>query len=93
MIVNPLIEQGRQLGVQEGRQLGVQEGTIGAKQETLIDLMQLKFGVLPQAVVERVQSITEIEQLQTFLRRVITTNRLEEMGLGNGVVTVDSVET
>jgi uncharacterized phage protein gp47/JayE len=85
MIVNPLIEQ--------GRKLGVQEGAIGAKQETLIDLMQLKFGALPQAIVERVQSITEIEQLQTFLRRVITTNRLEEMGLGNGVVTQDSVET
>jgi hypothetical protein len=81
MIVNPLIEQGRQLGV------------IGAKQETLIDQMQLKFGVLPQAIVERVQSITEVDQLQTFLRRVITTDRLEEMGLGNGVVTVDSVET
>jgi hypothetical protein len=77
MIVNPLIERGR----------------INAKQETLIHQMQLKFGAVPQAIVERVQSITEATQLDTFLSRVITTNRLDEMRLGNGVVTGDSLDT
>ncbi|MBI1930149.1 hypothetical protein HYR99_38600 [Candidatus Poribacteria bacterium] len=72
MITNPLIERGRQ------------QGAITAKQETLIELMQLRFGTLPQLIIQRIQSIQEIEQLNTFLRRVITATRLEGMGIENG---------
>jgi len=79
MITNPLVEQGRQ----QGRQ----QGLIEAKQETLIEQMQLKFGMLPQPMIQNIQSIQEIDQLNTFLRRVITTSRLEEMGIKDGFVT------
>ena len=72
MITNPLIERGEQ------------RGAIRAKQETLMDLMQLRFGALPQPLIESIQSTQEIDQLDTFLRRVITTNRLEDMGIENG---------
>ena len=80
MIINPLIEQ----GIQQGLQQGHEEGAIEAKQETLLEQMQLKFGALPHPIIERVQSIQEIEPLNAFLRRVITTTRLEEMGIENG---------
>ena len=76
MITNPLIEQ----GIQQGRY----EGTLQAKQETLTDLMQLKFGALPPSIRERIQSMQAIDQLDTFLRRVLTANRLEQMGLTDG---------
>jgi hypothetical protein len=83
MITNPLIEQGRQQGIQ----LGEQQGTIRAKQEILIEQIQLKFGTLPQPMIQSIQSTQGIDQLNTFLRRVITTSRLEEMGIKDGFVT------
>jgi hypothetical protein len=46
--------------------------------------MQLKFGALPQPFIQRIHSIQEVAQLDTFLRRVITTIRLEEMGFEDG---------
>ncbi|MBI1922887.1 hypothetical protein HYR99_01415 [Candidatus Poribacteria bacterium] len=64
-----------------------QQGAIVAKQETLINQMQLKFGTLPQPMIQSIQSIQEIDQLNTFLRRVITTSRLEEMGIKDGFFT------
>ena len=72
---NPLVEQGRQ------------QGLIEAKQETLIEQMQLKFGILPEPMIQNIQSIQELDRLNTFLRRVITTSRLEEMGIEDGFVT------
>lgn len=72
MITNPLIEQGQQ------------QGAIEAKQEILIEQMQIRFGTLPQLIIQRIQSMQEIGQLDTFLRRVITTTRLEEMGILDG---------
>ena len=75
MITNPLVEQGRQ------------QGLIEAKQETLIEQMQLKFGMLPHPMIQNIQSIQELDRLNTFLRRVITTSRLEEMGIEDGFVT------
>jgi len=84
MITNPWIERGIQRGIQQGIQQGEQRGTIRAKQETLMDLMQLRFGPLPQSLMQRIQSIQEIDQLNVFLRRVITTTRLEEMGIQDG---------
>jgi transposase-like protein len=75
MITNPWIEQGQNIGA------------ISASQKILIDQMELKFGALPEPIVERIQSTNEIDELNTFLRRIITANRLEEMQISNGAGT------
>lgn len=80
-----LIEEGKQLGLTEGRELGLTEGKqLGlteGEQEALLELLRLKFGVLPPAVEERVRATKDVEQLKVWLRRVLTASSLAEMGL------------
>ncbi|MBI1929849.1 hypothetical protein HYR99_37060 [Candidatus Poribacteria bacterium] len=63
--------------IQEGREIGM----IETKQEVLITLLQTKFGQLPRNIVERIQSMSEIDRLNLLLNRFMTANRLEEMGI------------
>ena len=53
------------------------------KQETLLDLLQTKFGQLPTDISQHVSAIEQIEELDGLLRKIITANSLEDMGLNN----------
>ena len=67
--------------IQEGRELGYSEATMQAKQEVLMMQLQTKFGTLPSNTVQRIQSISEIDQLDFLLNRFVTANSLEEIGI------------
>ena len=69
MITNPLIEQGRQQGVQQG------------KQSILLQLLNAKFGTLSESVVQEIRAITSEKELDRFSLRILTANSLDEMGL------------
>jgi hypothetical protein len=84
MITNPLIERGRQEGIQLGRQEGVQQG----KQSVLLQLLNAKFGALPEPLVQEIRAITSEQELDRLNLRVLTANSLDEMGL-NGVEPFD----
>ena len=89
MITNPLIEKGRQQGIQQGmqqgRQQGIQQGVQLGKQSLLLQLLNAKFGQLPESVVQKVRAITGEQELDKISLRVLTANSLAEMGL-NGQV-------
>jgi hypothetical protein len=89
MITNPLIEKGRQQGIQQGRQQGIQEGhqqgVQFGKQSLLLQLLNAKFGQLPESVVQKIRTITGEHELDKISLRVLTANSLAEMGL-NGQV-------
>jgi len=86
MITNPLIEQGRQEGIQLGRQEGVQQG----KQSILLQLLNAKFGPLPEPVVQEIRAITSEQELNRLNLRVLTANNLDEMGLDGKVERTDA---
>jgi hypothetical protein len=66
--------------IEEGKQLGLTEG----KQDALLELLRLKFGELPSAVEERVRATQDVEQLNVWLRAVLTASSLSEIGLNGG---------
>jgi hypothetical protein len=61
----------------EGREEGLKEG----KRETLRQLLAKRFGPLPQQTVSRLETLESLEELDTYLDRVLTAGSLEEMGL------------
>jgi len=67
-------EKWRKEGKKEGKQEGKQEG----KEEMLLELITLKFGAPSKTVVKRVQS-ADIEQLDVWIRRILTANSLREL--------------
>ena len=61
---------------EEGHRKGLVEG----KRATLIQLLSLKFDTVPDATRARVQSLS-LDELDTYVERVLSVETLEEMGL------------
>jgi len=57
------------------------QGRIQGKQEALSQLMQVRFGKLPQKVVDKVRKIGSEEELTILLDKVVTVSSLTELGL------------
>ena len=56
------------------------EGRIQGKQETLSRLMQVRFGILPQEVVDKVRKIESEEELTILFDKAIIASSLDEIG-------------
>ena len=69
------------LTVYEAR--GIEKGLQKGKGETLIRLLRMKFGEMPDESAERIMR-TGPEELDACLDRVLSASSLEEMGLANG---------
>lgn len=63
-----LLAQGRKEGREEGRR------------EVLLDPMRVKFGVLPEDIVSRVNHLT-LREVNAALERILTARTLAEMEL------------
>ena len=60
---------------------GEAKGKILAKRETLRDLLEERFGPLPEAVAQRVEAITDFDRLRALLRQVVHIQALDELQL------------
>ncbi len=80
-----MIEKWKEKGLQEGREEGRVEGRLAGltegKRETLEHLLTKKFGSLPEKTLSRIEALESLEELDTYLDRVLTAESLEEMGL------------
>jgi hypothetical protein len=65
----------------KARAEGVAEGVLASRRETLLALLDEKFGSVPKITSQRVQSIESTEELDRLLRQIIHANSLAEMGL------------
>ena len=72
-----LMEKGRQEGRKEGRRVGLLEG----KRGTLVRLLMAKFGRLPEATSLSIEALESLDELDSYLDRVLKARSLEEMGL------------
>jgi hypothetical protein len=59
----------------------IQEGKEIDKKEVLMMQLQTRFGQLPSHILQRIQSISDLDRLDTLLNRILTVNSLDEMGL------------
>jgi flagellar biosynthesis/type III secretory pathway protein FliH len=71
------IEEGKEEGRQEGKQVGMQEG----KRALLLELLDRRFGPLPEATVKRVRALTSSEELSRLAARVLEAPSLDDLGL------------
>ncbi len=72
-----LMEKGREEGLEKGREAGVIEG----KRKTLLRQMSAKFGEVPEAMMVRVEVMSEAD-LDSVLERILTATTWDELKLG-----------
>ena len=71
----------RDEGMKEGIKEGIKEGEIRSKRETLLRLLEARFGKPAADVHDVVESTTDIEQLDTWLERFATAKTLKQVGI------------
>ena len=71
MITNPLIEQGRQNGIQQGRQQELQE--------SIVRILAHRFLHIPQDLQGKIASLTDIQKLRNVLDASVEVKSLEEL--------------
>jgi hypothetical protein len=74
-------KEGRDEGHKEGRKEGRTEGRLLQVRETLVLMLEDKFGSVPPHVRERIGAIEDVARLQQAVRQVYRVNTLEELGL------------
>ena len=79
MITNPLIEQGRQEGIQLGRQEGIQLGRQEELQESVVRILSHRFHQIPQDLQEKISSLNDIQKLRNLLDASVEVKSLEEL--------------
>jgi flagellar biosynthesis/type III secretory pathway protein FliH len=75
------IEQGRTEGIEQGRTEGIEQGRTAEARNALLDLLQEKFGTVPETTIHRVEAISSIGDFRRLLRQLIHADSLAEMGL------------
>jgi hypothetical protein len=65
----------------EGREEGREAGLIEGKRQSLKRLLQVKFGTLPQSLLDRIEAMGSAQELDRYLDRVIAAATLSELGL------------
>ncbi|MDC3962032.1 Yae1 family protein [Polyangium jinanense] len=71
-------QEGRLEGRQEGLQVGAQEGLLRGQRRTMLQLLRLRFGELPQAVVARIEA-ADSAALDQWTARVLAAKTPEEV--------------
>jgi len=68
-------------GREEGLKKGLQEGRQEAKHELLLRLLTLKFGPLPEELVQRLRLVRDEEVLDMLAGQILTAQTLAEFRL------------
>lgn len=71
------IEKGIQQGIQQGKQQGIQQRT----QELILRLLRKKFGRVPSAITQKVQSMDDLDRLEQLFDEALMADTLAEIKL------------
>lgn len=64
------------MAIQKGREEGLEEGLqVGIKQ-SIVNVLQARFGLMPTTAAGRLEQVDDLEQLQSYLRQAATVNSL-----------------
>ena len=72
-IVREWLQEGRQVGRQEGRQEGLQE--------TIIETLAIRFGDVPDELVEAVRQLKDVDRLRSLHRQAVLVDSLAHFTL------------
>jgi hypothetical protein len=75
------IAKGREEGREEGRAIGLLLGEAQGMRQSLLWLMERKFGAVPQDVCDRLGQVSDLQRLGELTGRVLDAQSVEEMGI------------
>ena len=73
-----LAEQLRQEGHLAGRQEGRREGHLAGRQEAVLAYLEIRFGPVPQGLVEAMRQVADPARLESLQRTSFTCASIEE---------------
>ncbi|WP_333764242.1 hypothetical protein [Streptomyces sp. IBSBF 2390] len=68
---HPLAEQVREEGREQGLEQGLEQGHIQSRREMTLRILGWRAIPVPDAVRERVETCTDLDQLETWARRAV----------------------
>jgi hypothetical protein len=63
---------------QLAKQEGLEQGTLQTNRENIIEILQMRFGEVPNTIVDAVNTINNLSVLKTLLRRAIAIGSVVE---------------
>jgi hypothetical protein len=72
----PLISPFEQMAEERGMEKGIEKGMQQTLQGNIISILQKRFGVIPNELVEKINKINDIQELQKLLLETISVNSL-----------------
>ena len=72
----------REEGLQKGRQEGRQEGEIQSRQQALFELLEVRFGSVPEGLAEALSTISHLNRLKELQKTAVTCPDLESFVSG-----------
>jgi len=75
------LRQGKALGLEEGKSLGILLGKAAGMRESLLFLLEGKFGTVPDAMRSRIEQITDTARLAQLMGLTLDVSSIEEMGI------------
>jgi predicted transposase YdaD len=73
------LQRGREEGREEGRQEGRQEGMVQGAADLLLQALEVRFGDVPTALLEKIRQCQDVAVLRTLLKQALTAGSLEEL--------------
>jgi hypothetical protein len=80
LLFDRMLRQRHDEGLKQGRDLGLKQGMLEGARQTLLRLLQLRFGPLPEAVTRRVASCEDFDTLQGWSEGAVHARDLGTLG-------------
>jgi predicted transposase/invertase (TIGR01784 family) len=72
------LEQGLQKGREQGLEQGLEQGQLEDARDSILDNLEVRFGIVPQDIVKELKSIDEIAVLRQLRKKAIVVEGIEE---------------
>lgn len=72
------LEKGRAAGREEGREEGRTEGALLTARQSVLDVVEARFGERPDSIARAVESVDDVETLKRILRRAVTVRSVDD---------------
>lgn len=73
------VQEGIEKGIEKGIQTGIEKGIEKGKRQSLVQVLEARFGPVDSALIEKVEMIKGAELLDKLFRRALSINSLDQL--------------
>ncbi|MCD6184483.1 MAG: hypothetical protein J7K84_01635 [Deltaproteobacteria bacterium] len=77
MLAQYIREKGMQQGMQQGIQQGIRQGIVQAAREDIIEVLELRFGKISPAIIDRINQINDPSKLKKLLKKAVQVEKID----------------